>query len=239
LSIAVLIVARVGTGYIFGVAGTFFFAGAGQFLAAIDVLLVFILLGHWLEMRARSGASSAIKELMNLTPATAKVIRDGAEVYQAELFKEIRPVHVGQQPHRRDDVAHRDVRSGKPLLCVGNNSVDRHALPAQSILEPREKRRLRRVEPTQTLGGLGRENFGQGVGLIGADGALHRQMLRLAGRLLGGQNRVHDCIGLLAKCVSLDDPRRKTPHVFDQHNAQRDRDSPQLADHQRLRVLIH
>ena len=80
LTMAVLIVLSVGTGYIFSVGSTFFFEGGGQFFAAVAVLLVFILLGHWLEMRARSGASSAIKELMNLTPTTAKVIRNGAEI---------------------------------------------------------------------------------------------------------------------------------------------------------------
>jgi Cu2+-exporting ATPase len=46
----------------------------------VAVLLVFILLGHWLEMRARAGASSAITALMDLTPAKASVIRNGAEV---------------------------------------------------------------------------------------------------------------------------------------------------------------
>ena len=80
LGMAALIVLSVGTGYIFSVGSTFFFKGGGQFFEAVSVLLVFILLGHWLEMRARAGASSAIKALMNLTPAKANVIRNGAEV---------------------------------------------------------------------------------------------------------------------------------------------------------------
>jgi Cu2+-exporting ATPase len=80
LSMAVLVVLSVGTGYLFSVASTFFFKGGGQFFQAASVLLVFILLGHWLEMRARAGATSAIKALMNLTPAKANVIRNGAEV---------------------------------------------------------------------------------------------------------------------------------------------------------------
>jgi len=80
LSMAVLIVLSVGTGYLFSVGSTFFFKAGGQFYEAASVLLVFILLGHWLEMRARAGASSAIKALMNLTPAQASVIRNGAEV---------------------------------------------------------------------------------------------------------------------------------------------------------------
>ncbi|MDP1861349.1 MAG: copper-translocating P-type ATPase [Gemmatimonadaceae bacterium] len=80
LSMAVLVVLSVGTGYLFSVGSTFFFKAGGQFFEAAAVLLVFILLGHWLEMRARAGASSAIKALMNLTPAKANVIRNGAEV---------------------------------------------------------------------------------------------------------------------------------------------------------------
>jgi len=79
LGMAALIVLSVGTGYLFSVASTFFFKEGGQFFEAVSVLLVFILLGHWLEMRARAGASSAIKALMNLTPAKANVIRNGAE----------------------------------------------------------------------------------------------------------------------------------------------------------------
>ena len=80
LGMAALIVLSVGTGYLFSVGTTFFFKEGGQFFEAVSVLLVFILLGHWLEMRARAGASSAIQALMNLTPAKASVIRNGAEV---------------------------------------------------------------------------------------------------------------------------------------------------------------
>ena len=80
LGMAALIVLSVGTGYLFSVGATFFFKGGGQFFEAVAVLLVFILLGHWLEMRARAGASSAITALMDLTPAKASVIRNGIEV---------------------------------------------------------------------------------------------------------------------------------------------------------------
>ena len=79
LGMAALVVLSVGTGYLFSVGATFFFK-SNQFFEAVSVLLVFILLGHWLEMRARAGASSAIKALMNLTPAKAFVLRNGAEI---------------------------------------------------------------------------------------------------------------------------------------------------------------
>ena len=79
LGMAALVVLSVGTGYLFSVGATFVFKGGGQFYEAVAVLLVFILLGHWLEMRARAGASSAITALMDLTPTKASVIRDGVE----------------------------------------------------------------------------------------------------------------------------------------------------------------
>jgi len=79
LNMAVLVVLSVGTGYIFSVGSTFFFNGQ-QFYEASAVLLVFILLGHWLEMRARAGASAAIRALLDLAPPKATVLRDGAEV---------------------------------------------------------------------------------------------------------------------------------------------------------------
>ncbi|MGI8422914.1 MAG: cation-translocating P-type ATPase [Chloroflexota bacterium] len=80
LGMAALIVLSVGTGYLFSVGTTFFFKEGGQFFEAVAVLLVFILLGHWLEMRARAGASTAIAALMDLAPPKANVIRDGTEV---------------------------------------------------------------------------------------------------------------------------------------------------------------
>ncbi len=79
LNMAVLVVLSVGTGYGFSVGATFFFEGV-QFYEAVAVLLVFILLGHWLEMRARAGASDAIRSLMDLAPPMATVRRDGGEV---------------------------------------------------------------------------------------------------------------------------------------------------------------
>jgi Cu2+-exporting ATPase len=78
-NMAVLVILSVGTGYLFSVGATFIWGGQ-QFYEASAILLVFILLGHWLEMRARAGASAAISKLMNLSPAKAMVLRDGAEI---------------------------------------------------------------------------------------------------------------------------------------------------------------
>src|SRR5579863_3584160 len=79
LNMAVLVLLSVGTGYLFSVGATFFF-NCQQFYEASAVLLVFILLGHWLEMRARAGASAAIRALLDLAPPMATVLRDGREI---------------------------------------------------------------------------------------------------------------------------------------------------------------
>ena len=78
-NMSTLVVLSVGTGYGFSVGATFFYDGE-VFYEASAVLLVFILLGHWLEMRARAGASDAIRALMALAPPMATVRRQGVEV---------------------------------------------------------------------------------------------------------------------------------------------------------------
>ncbi len=78
-NMATLVVLSVGTGYVFSVGATFIYEGE-VFYEAAAVLLVFILLGHWLEMRARAGASDAIRSLMDLAPPMATVLRGGVEV---------------------------------------------------------------------------------------------------------------------------------------------------------------
>ena len=78
-NMAVLVILSVGTGYLYSVGATFVWKGE-QFYEAASILLVFILLGHWLEMRARAGASAAISKLLNLAPAKAMVLRQGNEV---------------------------------------------------------------------------------------------------------------------------------------------------------------
>ncbi|HED05937.1 MAG TPA: heavy metal translocating P-type ATPase, partial [Ignavibacteria bacterium] len=79
LNMAVLVTLSVLAGYLFSVAATFIFEGEVFYEAAV-LLLTFVLFGHWMEMRARSGASNAIQSLMNLTPPKAIVIRNGEQI---------------------------------------------------------------------------------------------------------------------------------------------------------------
>jgi Cu+-exporting ATPase len=56
-------------------------ATAGHlYFEASAVIVTMILLGKWLEERAKRSASEAIRKLMALRPETARVLRDGAEV---------------------------------------------------------------------------------------------------------------------------------------------------------------
>ncbi len=54
--------------------------GGDVFYEAASVLAAFVLLGRWLEMRARGGANDAIRSLLDLAPPRALVIRDGEPV---------------------------------------------------------------------------------------------------------------------------------------------------------------
>lgn len=53
------------------------FAGAETLFWELTTLITIMLLGHWIEMRAVSGAQGALKELSKLLPDIAEVIRDG------------------------------------------------------------------------------------------------------------------------------------------------------------------
>ena len=79
LDMSVLVALSVGAGYLFSVAATFLFQGEVFYEAAV-VLLAFVLFGHWMEMRARAGASNAIRALLDLAPPQATVIREGQPV---------------------------------------------------------------------------------------------------------------------------------------------------------------
>ena len=79
LDMAVLVLLSVGTGYGFSLGATFLFEGP-NFYEASAVLLTFVLLGHWLEMRARAGASDAMKALLRLSPPRAIVRRQNIDV---------------------------------------------------------------------------------------------------------------------------------------------------------------
>ncbi len=96
LNMAVLVSIAVLAGYIFSLAATFLFKGEVFYEAAV-MLVTFVLFGHWMEMRARSGTGQAIQKLLTLAPPMARVERDGQEMeiptsdVQADDIVVIRP----------------------------------------------------------------------------------------------------------------------------------------------------
>ncbi|MGW6121016.1 heavy metal translocating P-type ATPase [Nocardia sp. NPDC055165] len=79
LDMMVLVSVGIGTGWLYSLYVTF--TGGGEvFYEAATMLATFVLLGHWFEMRARSGAGDAVTSLLDLSPPKAVVLRDGQEV---------------------------------------------------------------------------------------------------------------------------------------------------------------
>ncbi|MYC07103.1 MAG: copper-translocating P-type ATPase [Chloroflexi bacterium] len=106
--------------------GTFFFAdvSTATFFDTSTAIIALVLLGKYLEARAKERASSAIRGLMGLQPSTANVVRDGVEAQIA-----IDDLRVG-------DVVL--VRPGERIpvdgtLLEGSSSVDESMLTGESL----------------------------------------------------------------------------------------------------------
>ena len=79
LDMMVLVAVAVGTGWLYSVVVTIT-GGGDVFYEASTILTAFVLLGHYFEMRARGGASEAVRALMQLAPPVAVVLRNGEPV---------------------------------------------------------------------------------------------------------------------------------------------------------------
>jgi Cu2+-exporting ATPase len=79
LDMMVLVAVAICAGWTYSVVVTLR-GGGDVFYEASTVLCAFVLLGHWLEMRARGGANDAVRALLNLAPPMAMIIKDGEQV---------------------------------------------------------------------------------------------------------------------------------------------------------------
>ena len=78
-----LIAVGTSAAYFYSVCATFFpvWVGIPEVYCDTSVIIItLVLLGRWMEARAKHNASSAIKKLMGLQPKTAQVERDGKEL---------------------------------------------------------------------------------------------------------------------------------------------------------------
>ncbi|OGK97424.1 MAG: copper-translocating P-type ATPase [Candidatus Rokubacteria bacterium RIFCSPHIGHO2_02_FULL_73_26] len=83
-SMSTLVSIGTGAAYLFSVAVTLWphaFAGHGAvtYYDVSAVVITLVVLGRWLEARARGRTSEAIRRLVSLAPRTARVLRDGRE----------------------------------------------------------------------------------------------------------------------------------------------------------------
>lgn len=69
-----LVSLAVGSGYLYSLGATFFFK-AVDFYWEISTLVIFLLFGHWMEMKAVRKASGALNELVKLIPPKANLIK--------------------------------------------------------------------------------------------------------------------------------------------------------------------
>ena len=122
-----LIAAGTGSAYLISVAATFLDLGPGYnslYYDTVAFLIIFIVLGRYLEARSRGRTSEAIRKLMGLRPKTSRILIDGVE-------KEVpaEEVVVG------DIVV---VRPGEKIpvdgiVVEGNSAVDESMLTGESI----------------------------------------------------------------------------------------------------------
>jgi len=77
LNMSVLVSLGILTSYLFSVGLTLLAPGQDTFYEAAVMLAVFLLFGHWMEMKARRGSSDSVRKLLDLTPQRASVEREG------------------------------------------------------------------------------------------------------------------------------------------------------------------
>jgi Cu2+-exporting ATPase len=80
LNMSVLVSLGILVSYLFSLGLTILAPGQETFYEAAVMLAVFLLFGHWMEMKARRGSSDSVRKLLDLTPQQATVERDGVAV---------------------------------------------------------------------------------------------------------------------------------------------------------------
>src|SRR5256712_502160 len=80
---AVRVSLAVLSGYLYSVAATFLFV-ASDFYWEVSTLVLFLLFGHWMEMRSVRGASGALRELVRLIPPSANRVKADGSIEEVE-----------------------------------------------------------------------------------------------------------------------------------------------------------
>jgi Cu+-exporting ATPase len=115
--------------YFFSVALTlwphvFHAAGAMPYYETASVVITLVLLGRWLEARARGRTSEAIRRLVSLAPRTARVLRAGVEIDVPTAAVEVGDL-VRVRPGERLPV--------DGVVVEGGSTVDESMLTGESM----------------------------------------------------------------------------------------------------------
>ena len=156
-----------------------------------------------------------------------------AGIHQADVLEQLRPVDGGNQAHAVDDVAYRKVGRALALLRMLHHFIDAAALRAEALFQPAQCRGGERVMVTQALGQL----CGKRLAQRGA-GALVQFPVERRVRGVFTQQAAGQCVGIGPRAAPGGHLVGQATQVFDQHDAQGDGHCPQLADGQRLDLLI-
>lgn len=118
------------SGYFYSAATTFFIDAPG-FYWEISTLVLVLLLGHWLEMRAVIGTSGALGELAKLIPSTANKVKKNGDIEEVET-----------DSLRKGDLVL--VKSGSKVpidgeVVEGSSSVDESMITGESKPVPKSK----------------------------------------------------------------------------------------------------
>jgi P-type Cu+ transporter len=116
--------------YVYSVWAVFFAPATGQYFETAMVIITLILLGRYLELRAKGKTNEAIKKLLSLAPKMATVVRNGKEMTVA-----VDDVQIG------DSIL---VRPGENIpvdgiLTEGVTSIDESMVTGESM--PVEKKK--------------------------------------------------------------------------------------------------
>ena len=194
--------------------------------------------GH-LELRVLR-ASRELLDRVAIAIARRKIhVREVAalaerRIDETDALEELRPIDGGHQAHAGDRVADRHVHRALPLMLLPDELVGGRPLGGQARVQPLDGGRHARIVIAQPLDQLHRELPRQGSLLEASQGLARELPLPVA----GFHQAVGQGIGLPARRSAADDDLGSAPHVLHEHDPQRDRHRPELADRERLHALV-
>ena len=119
-----LIAIGTGAAYLYSLFVTFGLVEGELYFEIAAILIMFVLLGKWLEARAKGKASEAIRSLLQLQAKTAIVVRDGQDV-EVPIEQVVAGDVVRVKPGQKVPV------DGKVL--DGHSSVDESMVTGESL----------------------------------------------------------------------------------------------------------